>query len=80
MIFLFLFVLKPIVGLVAELGKNQPAGMTQPEQPLELGGAQATPMLMKPLTERALTETELTRQLADADAKRFAELLRNWIR
>jgi len=80
LIFLFLFVLKPIVGLVAELGKKQPAGMTQPEQPLELGGAQATPMLMNPLTERALTETELTRQLADADAKRFAELLRNWIR
>jgi flagellar M-ring protein FliF len=81
MIFLFLFVLKPMLGLVADLGRNQAAAIRQmPEQPLELRGQQTAPMLMNPLEERTMTETDLTKQLADADAKKFAELLRNWIR
>jgi flagellar M-ring protein FliF len=81
LIFLFLFVLKPMLGLVADLGRNQPAAMRQmPEQPLELRG-QMAPMLMNSnMEERTMSETDLTKQLADADAKKFAELLRNWIR
>ncbi|NLN59579.1 MAG: flagellar M-ring protein FliF [Deltaproteobacteria bacterium] len=81
-IFLFLFVLKPILGLVADLGRSQPAEPRQAgaDQPSELRGQAATPMLASPLKERPMNETELTRRLADADAKRFAELLRNWIR
>lgn len=81
MIFLFLFVLKPMLGLVADLGRNQAAAIRQmPEQSLELRGQQTAPMLMTPMEERTMTETDLTKQLADADAKKFAELLRNWIR
>ncbi len=83
MVFLFLFVLKPMLGLVADLGRSQAAEVRQvaaDQQSLELRGQAAAPMLMSPLEERAMNETELTRQLADADAKKFAELLRNWIR
>ncbi len=77
---LVLFVLKPVVASVAELGKNQlPAIGPVPEKVPELRGP-AGPMLMTPLEERTMNEAELTRQLADADAKKFAELLRNWIR
>jgi len=28
----------------------------------------------------ALTETEMVKQLASADAKKFAEILRNWVK
>ena len=80
-IFLFLFVLKPMLGLVADLGRNQAVTIRQmPEQPLELRGQAAAPMLMNPMEERTMNEADLTKQLADADAKKFAELLRNWIR
>lgn len=81
-IFLFLFILKPMLGLVADLGRNQAAENRQVarEPALEIRGQAAAPMLMNPMEERAMNETDLTKQLADADAKKFAELLRNWIR
>ena len=30
--------------------------------------------------ERSMTETEMTREMARADAKQFADILRNWIK
>lgn len=80
LISLFLFVLKPMVGLLSELGRRiQPAEVRQPEPPPEIEEP-TTPMLMNLLEQKALTETEVTKHLADADAKKFAELLRNWLR
>ncbi|MBN1546753.1 MAG: flagellar M-ring protein FliF [Syntrophaceae bacterium] len=82
LILVFLFVLKPVIASVAELGRTHAvlAAKQMPEQLADLQSTGAAPMLMNPLEEKAMTEAELTRQLADADAKRFAELLRNWIR
>jgi flagellar M-ring protein FliF len=81
LVLVFLFVFKPIAGSVAEMGRIQAVSVRQvPQAVPELRGPAAAPMLTNPLEERAMNETDLTRQLADADAKKFAELLRNWIR
>lgn len=89
MALIFLFVLKPLVGSLTAApayreaeGRHLPAGMTpgaiygtaEPraaELPL---AAQAAPM-----EEKAVTEAEFVKQLAVADSKKFADLLRSWL-
>jgi flagellar M-ring protein FliF len=78
-----LFVIKPLVGMLVARGKE--AGMTIREVPAvagELrGGEGVTLSLGAPQQPRGeLTEADIVQHMASADAKRFAELLRNWIK
>jgi len=44
------------------------------------GGDGVTLSLGAPQQSRELTEADIVRHMASADSKRFAELLRNWIK
>jgi flagellar biosynthesis/type III secretory pathway M-ring protein FliF/YscJ len=44
------------------------------------GGEGVTLSLGAPSMTRELTEADIVRHMASTDAKRFAELLRNWIK
>jgi len=51
-----------------------------PEQAmLGSGGEQPGDLYQMLQSPHSLTEAELTKKLAEADAKKFAELLRNWL-
>jgi flagellar M-ring protein FliF len=78
-----LFVIKPLVGMLVARGKE--AGMTIREVPATAGelrgGEGVTLSLGAPQQPRGeLTEADIVQHMASADAKRFAELLRNWIK
>ncbi|MDR2861082.1 MAG: flagellar M-ring protein FliF [Syntrophobacterales bacterium] len=78
-LFLFLFVLKPMIGLISDIGRKQ---QQQPEPPgtLPEAGEEGRPIADHVSEEsKVLTDIDLIRQMAAKDAKRFAELLRNWI-
>jgi flagellar M-ring protein FliF len=80
-LFLFLFVLKPMIGMMADMGRRQ-----QPEQPSdqpaeapagEDGGKPAADQIFE--ENKVLTDIDVVRQMAAADAKKFADVLRNWL-
>ncbi len=79
---LFLFVIRPLMtGLMASFSQQGPRDTVQLSgaRQASLGGESMS--LLNGQTERGgLTETELVKQLASTDAKRFAELLRNWVK
>lgn len=83
---LLLFVIRPLVqSITADAGKKQVDAFAV--SPLaegdgvsvKLSGATA-PLAIENTIASKVTEIDLTRQLAAADAKRFAELLRNWLK
>jgi hypothetical protein len=47
--------------------------------PAAIGVREGMPMVAAPSERGPQTETDIVRQLASADAKRFAEILRNWV-
>jgi len=78
-----LFVVKPLVRMLAERGRE--AGVSVREVPSATGelkgGDGVTLSLGAPQqTARELTEADIVRHMASSDSKRFAELLRNWIK
>lgn len=89
----FLFILRPLMKMLLEKGSERTATaaavtttekwpLGPPPGPAAVGeiseGVGVQPaMLSEP---RMLNETDLIRQMANADSKRFAELLRNWMR
>jgi flagellar M-ring protein FliF len=78
---LVLFVLQPLIKMLLVKAKT-PAFVAregQPPQPGELEGI-PSPLAIGDKSMVALTETELVRQMANADTRRFAELLRLWLR
>ena len=82
----FMFIIKPLlknVSAAAPAPASQPGGMVNihvtdggTEAAGALPGGMGFNLLQAPTQ---MSESELTRQLADADAKKFAELLRNWL-
>jgi flagellar M-ring protein FliF len=83
LILVLLFIIRPAVrGLIAGLGQ----GAGKSYEALRLSSADAEhrrelpPLSMGERDPKALTDGEMARQLAMADSKKFAELLRNWIR
>lgn len=83
----FLFIIKPMLKNVAAFAQNkanQPGGMINvsvgdvesAEMPGVLPGSNAAALLQAPTN---MSEADLTRYLADADAKKFAEIIRNWL-
>lgn len=84
----FLFVLRPLMRMLIEKGSERTvtAPATAEKWPLgpppgapagELGEGMQPAMIGEP---KLLTETDLIRQMANADSRRFAELLRNWLK
>jgi flagellar M-ring protein FliF len=77
-----LFVVKPLVRMLAERGRQTDVSIREmPAAVGELkGGDGVTLSLGAPQASRELTESDIVRHMASADSKRFAELLRNWIK
>jgi flagellar biosynthesis/type III secretory pathway M-ring protein FliF/YscJ len=85
MVFILFFVIRPLVKniMTAEPPRRMagvhvtagPAGESHAEQ-----YARETAAMMKGAEERPLTESEITQEMARADAKQFADILRNWIK
>ena len=79
---LFLFVIRPLMtGLMASVSRQGPRDTVQLSGARQgsLGG-ESMALLSGQAEGGGLTETELVKQLASTDAKRFAELLRNWVK
>jgi len=80
---LFFFVIRPLMsGLLAGASRQAPRDTVQLSttgQP-SLGGESVALLSGHGGGGGELTEMELSKQLASADAKRFAELLRNWVK
>jgi flagellar M-ring protein FliF len=75
------FVARPVVKMLVAKGREQevsihayPSGAAR-----ELGG-RPSPVSLGPGEERGLTEADVVRQMASADARKFAELLRTWMK
>jgi flagellar M-ring protein FliF len=86
LVFIVLFAIKPLVQNIAVL--SRPAGTKAIAGPpgsgagvasMELRG-QPTPLELGGPEGKTLSEVEMTRQLAATDSKKFAELLRNWLK
>ncbi len=79
--FIVLFVLRPMLQNIMKAAPGArltearvPAGMAAEEYSRQAAEG------MRQGPERPMTETELTREMAKADAKQFADILRNWIK
>jgi len=81
--FLFLFVLRPIINLISDMGRGPQPKEDAPAHLQEAGelGEDGQPVAADYVPEetKILTEIDLIRQMAARDAKKFAEILRNWI-
>jgi flagellar M-ring protein FliF len=85
----FLFILRPLMKMLIERGSERAAtaATTHEKWPIgpppgagvgELGEGMQPAMIGN--EPKMLTETDLIRQMANADSRRFAELLRNWLK
>ena len=77
---LVFFVLRPVARMLMVKGKE-----TTPElRPSHAPGGElpegAAPAALTDQAVKSLTEVDVVRQMAGADAKKFAELLRNWLK
>ena len=80
----FMFVIRPIIGSVVSAAqriedRRQPQLTSAAGVSVELSG-KTPPLTLEQLEEKPMSEVDLARQLAGADAKKFAELLRNWLK
>ncbi len=87
LIMVLLFIVRPMVrGLIGAMGQHggvpQRRGEPRRGEPREeLEDRDERPALAMPAMEpKMLTDEDTARQLAMADSKKFAELLRNWIK
>ena len=83
LIVMLLFIVRPAVrGLVALLGQraHESSAVPQPSAGDAEHRRELPPLAIMERDPRALTDSETVRQLAMADSKKFAELLRNWIK
>jgi flagellar M-ring protein FliF len=84
LMFTFLFIIRPLVSSVITN-----AHRIEANEPKQIGagagvsiavGGQPPQIAIPQLEEKALNEIALAKQLAGADSKKFAELLRNWLK
>jgi flagellar M-ring protein FliF len=85
----FLFILRPLMKMLIERGSERAVSAITTAEKWPIGpppGAAAAGELSEGIQPamigepRMLTETDLIRQMANADSRRFAELLRNWLK
>jgi len=83
-VMVFLWVVRPLIRGTLSALPSQPVMMGEVMKkataPAALGVSEGVPLVAAPLENTPHTETEIVRQLASADAKRFAEILRNWVK
>ena len=84
LLFMFLFIIRPLVRNVITTAHRIEASE---QRQLASGagvsvalGGQPSQLALSPLDEKPLNEMALAKQLAGADSKKFAELLRNWLK
>jgi len=77
-VLVFMFVLRPLLRELLT-GKERAETRSLPSVAGKLEAGQS-PLAIGLGDEKPLTEQELARQMASADAKKFADLLRNWLR
>jgi flagellar M-ring protein FliF len=79
---LFFFVIKPLMsGLLANMSRQETRDSVQLSTQRQMtGGGESLAMLGGQGEGGGMTETELVKQLASSDAKKFAEILRNWVK
>lgn len=77
----FLFILRPLVKGITSGIRIREVHVPQaaPAMAVETAEGQVPPMPRR-MDEGPMTDAELTKRLANADAKTFAELLRNWLK
>ncbi|MDI9571115.1 MAG: flagellar basal-body MS-ring/collar protein FliF [Pseudomonadota bacterium] len=79
---IFLWVVRPLIRGAMATASSRPVMMGEAMQrtaaPASIGAGEGIPMVAAPM-EGPRTETDIVRQLASTDAKRFAEILRNWV-
>jgi flagellar M-ring protein FliF len=86
LVLFFLFVIKPLVGSLAASSRRTETGTLQAQQARGSGGGsvelsgQSAPLAIGNFDDRTLTEVEMARQMAALNSKKFAELLRNWLK
>jgi len=86
LLLIVLFVIRPLVQSLATASLRSGTGKLPPPHAGGSGGAslelsgQATPLALGGLDENALTEVDMARQMAALNSKKFAELLRNWLK
>lgn len=85
----FLFIVRPLIrNMSAPRPRADADGPAQPIQlpegeavTLELSGKTPQPQLaLSPFDDRSLSEMDMAKQLAGVNSKKFAELLRNWLK
>jgi flagellar M-ring protein FliF len=84
LLLVFLFIIRPLVrSLSSNVHNNEAAYQTQITSPsgvsLELSG-KPPQLALSQLEDRALSEVDLAKHLAGTNSKKFAELLRNWLK
>lgn len=84
MAFIMLFVLRPLLQSVMSAAPVAPpvaqATMSASEATDEYARRAAQMMGSSGVAEGVMSETELTKEMAKADAKQFADIMRNWIK
>ena len=76
-----IFVLQPLIKMLLVKGKA-PEFMTRESHLTSTGELEGmtSPLAIGDRSTMTMTETDLVRQMASADTRRFAELLRLWLR
>lgn len=79
---LFFVVIKPLMtGLMTSISRQGPRDSVQLSSQRQMtGGGESLAMIGGQGEGGGMTETELVKQLANSDAKKFAEILRNWVK
>jgi flagellar M-ring protein FliF len=78
---LFFFVIKPLMtGLMTSITRPATRDTVQLSGQRQMPAGESIAMLGGPGEGGAMTEAELVKQLASTDAKKFAEILRNWVK
>ena len=84
LLFTFLFIIRPLVRNVIttahRIEANEQIQLASDAGVSVALGGQPPQRALSPLDEKSLSEMALAKQLAGADSKKFAELLRNWLK
>jgi flagellar M-ring protein FliF len=80
----FLFIIRPLISnMIRMSNRTEESRQRQiaPQSDVSVSLSGATPQLtLSQLDNKSMTEIDLAKQLAGADSKKFAELLRNWLK
>jgi flagellar M-ring protein FliF len=84
LLFVFLFIIRPLVRNMINTTRRIEESR-QPQIPSDTGvsvslSGPSPPLSLSQFENKSLTEIDLAKQLAGADSKKFAELLRNWLK